>query len=276
MNIQQPESLRSRLKPWLRLLRLQNWGRVYLYQLFFTVLLLLPAGGLSGHNLTILGTYLLASMAGYIHNAICDRASDSGSENPISGGQIKLSSAVILMLALLAISFSLLVGMGGDIQLIGGVLGYYLLWFMYNEKLFGFRLKESLLGPAAASMILVVGFPLLILLTSDSVPWIMWTALALYGLSGEIGHTIKDIEGDQISGIKTYAVRVGKAAAERHANVILALSSVTFLFATWQAFGPSAMLASCGLGLALAIANRLHRLWKMRFWPPPEKMVHVK
>ncbi len=244
-------------------MRLHNGARVYLYQLLFASLILIASQQFGSRNLQLLVAYVLISIAGYIHNNLCDRYSDVSEKNPLTAGHIAPVFAWLWTLCLSMLSVVVIVIV--DLTFLPFHIVYSTMWFLYNQSVGGFRFKESILGPAVASFLLVAGYPLLLVIDSGFIPWLTWFSVALYGLSAEIGHTTKDEKQDKLSNIRTYAVRIGSTVAVNHANLLLVLSTALYIISIGISYGLDIVATFLVLALILLKLNNYHKQWRAEF-----------
>jgi 4-hydroxybenzoate polyprenyltransferase len=215
---------------------------------FFALLLASSKIGASEILLFILA-FAFAIAAGFIYNTICDAEKDPIAKNPITRGDMSTKRAVRALVLLLFVATVLFIWASQSILAIFSFVVYMWIWFAYSGL--GVRLKESVLGPVAASIVLWSGPPLL-LLVSFSYLNISATLLALglfsIYIGHEIQHTIIDHDIDVTYDNKTFAVILGK---QRTSIVLYAALTFGAIFLLASVCFPP---ASFGTGILLLFA----------------------
>jgi 4-hydroxybenzoate polyprenyltransferase len=186
--------------------------------------------------LLFLLAFAFAIAAGYTYNTICDAEKDPEAKNPITRGALSKGRAFLVLALSLSLAIILFVFASRSVVAIL-LFGVYLcIWLAYSGL--GIRLKESIFGPAAASIVLWSGPPLLLLVSFSY--FSLSTTLLLFGLftlyiGHEIKHTLIEHDLDVSHNCKTFAVILGKKRAAIAEYVTLTVGSVFLLAGAYYA-----------------------------------------
>jgi 4-hydroxybenzoate polyprenyltransferase len=201
----------------------------YLVILFPFFALLLEYSRISPSEVILfLVPFVFAMASGFVYNTICDVEKDPKEKNPITRGDLSAKHAYLALFVFLLVAFVLIIFISQSIAVVLLFSFYMGIWFAYSGL--RVRLKESVFGPIAASVVLWSG-PSLILLVAFNYFSISAISL-LFGLfmvyiGHEIKHTIMDHDSDLAHDCKSFAVILGKkrASVVEYASLI-----VGFLF----------------------------------------------
>jgi len=174
--------------------------------------------------------------AGFTYNQIYDAEKDPGAKNPITRGEVSKGSAFLLLALSLSLAIILFVFTSRSVVATLLFGAYLFLCFAYSGL--GIRLKESIFGPAAASIALWSGPPLLVLVSFNyfSVSAILLLiGLFIVYIGNEIKHTRIEDDLDASYDCKTFAVIVGKKRAAAAEYSTVALGSVFLLAGAYYA-----------------------------------------
>ena len=219
------------LLPVAKATRVVNYG-YYLVILFpFFALLLEYSRMAPSQVILFIVPFVFAMASGFIYNTICDAEKDPKEKNPITRGDLSTKQAFLALSAFLLVAFFLMIFISQSIAVILLFSVYMCIWFAYSGL--GVRLKESIFGPVAASVVLWSG-PSLILLVAFNY-FTLSTISLLFGLfmiyiGHEIKHTIMDHDSDSTQDCKTFAVILGKKRAST-AEYATLIAGVVFLLA---------------------------------------------
>jgi 4-hydroxybenzoate polyprenyltransferase len=197
----------------------------YLFTLFPSFALLLASDKIGASEILLFTlAFAFAMAAGFIYNTVCDAEKDPEAKNPITRGDMSTKRAVRALVLSLFVATALFIWASQSILAIFSFAVYMWIWFAYSGL--GARLKESVLGPVAASIVLWSGPPTLLLVSSSY--FNISAALLVLGLfsiytSHEIRHTIIDYDIDVAYDNKTFAVILG----QKHASIV-AYTALTF------------------------------------------------
>jgi 4-hydroxybenzoate polyprenyltransferase len=238
----------------------------YFFVVFPFISILLTDGLMNSiWDLLLVIPYGISMASGFIHNTICDLATDPKEKNIIGQGHLQKglaeNSMVILML-LAIISSIILYNSWIAIALFWSII---LMALAYNGL--GMRLKESMFGPIIASITLWIGAPLVILTEfnyiKNSLVLLLVFGIFFVYIGYEIQHTIRDYEIDLAYGNKTFSVRAGKknAVMVEYLSVflgyILLISSIYtyshYIFTNALIFCVIVFALSLGLAIAYGI-----------------------
>jgi len=216
----------SKVMDYLKLIRLKNFGRVYIYQIFF-VLFYVYFSNIGYKYLLVLFPYIFVSMGGYIHNNIVDYKTDNSLKNPITDGSISIKQAKKLMIffIFLAVICQFFIF---DYFLFISLCIYIFLWYGYNKGIGQFRLKESIFGPISASLILYCFYPLVFAIYLHK-GFLIAVLIFIYGLSSEMGHTYAGYLEDKKNKINTFAVILGNKITFWMSTILLVTVYLLFL-----------------------------------------------
>lgn len=218
------------------LFSLRHAVRVFPYQRYLVMLfpgfaLLLASSKIGAFEILLfMLSFAFAMAAGFIYNTVCDAEKDPEEKNPITRGDISTKCAVRALVLSLFIATVLFIWASRSIFALFSFAVYMWIWFAYSGL--GVRLKESVLGPVAASIVLWSGPQMLLLVSFSYLN--MSAALLILGLfsiytSYEIKHTLIDYDTDVAYDNKTFAVILGQERASLVAYTALTFGSVFLL-----------------------------------------------
>jgi 4-hydroxybenzoate polyprenyltransferase len=243
----------------------------YLVTIFPSFALLFASGKIGASEILLfILAFAFAMAAGFIYNTVCDAEKDPKAKNPITRGDLSTKRAVGALVLSLLVATVLFVCASQSILAIFLFVVYILIWFAYSGL--GARLKESVLGVFAASIVLWSGPPLLLLVSFSY--FNISAALLALGLFSiytghEIQHTLIDYDLDVASDTKTFAVILGRKRASLAAFIALISGSILLLASAY--FPPlsfsMAILLLFALLFALSIVSTaLYELRRNYIW----------
>jgi 4-hydroxybenzoate polyprenyltransferase len=226
-----------------RTTRSLKYGGYFITMIPFFAILMYNGFISSPWSLLYILPLVFAFAAGFMCNAVGDAAKDPKSKNPVTQGVIskKFLWVSIVVLSLVSLFFSVLIYSSSTPVAL--VLVLILLFLFYSN--FSIRLKESLLGPAIASLGFFV-IPSMVLLSEFNY-FNLGTDLLLLGLfmiyfAHEIKHTIIEYDLDLSFDCRTFAVRTGKKTANMIEYVSLLVGFIFLLGSIYYLLPNSFML----------------------------------
>jgi len=223
----------------------------YLLTLFPVFALLLASSKIGASEiLLLLLAFVFVLAAGFIYNAVCDADKDPKAKNPISRGDLSTQGAILALVLSLFIATVLFILASRSILAIFSFVVYLYCCLAYSGL--GVRLKESVLGPFAASFVIWSGPPLVVLVSfgyfNISAGLLVLGLFSVYA-SLEIEHTLIDHDLDVTYDNQTFAVVLGPKLASIIAYTALTFGSVFLLASAY--FPPPSFSTSILLLFAL-------------------------
>lgn len=180
--------------------------------------------------------FALALAAGFTYNQIHDAEKDPEAKNPITRGELSKGSAFLVLA--FSISLAIILFVFASRSVVAVLLFVVLICLGFAYSGLGIRLKESIFGPAAASISLWSGPPFLVLVSfnyfSVSATLLLLGIFTVY-CGNEIKHTRIEDDLDVSYGSKTFAAILGKKRAAAAEYGTLTLGSVLLLAGAYYA-----------------------------------------
>jgi 4-hydroxybenzoate polyprenyltransferase len=223
----------------------------YLLTLFPAFALLLASNKIGASEILLfLLAFAFAMAAGFIYNVVCDAEKDPEAKNPITRGDMSTKGAIRVVVLSLVVAIVLFIWASQSKLAIFLFVVYLCLCLAYSGL--SVRLKESVLGPFAASFVMWSAPPLLVLVSFSylniSAGLLVLGLFSIYACH-EIEHTLIDHDLDVASDYRTFAVTVGPARASIGAYTALTFGSVFLLASAY--FPPPSFSATILLLFAL-------------------------
>jgi 4-hydroxybenzoate polyprenyltransferase len=235
----------------------------YLLTLFPVFALLLASSKIRASEIVlVLLAFAFVFAAGFIYNAVCDAEKDPKAKNPISRGDLSTKGAIRALVLSLFVATILFIWASQSILAIFSFVVYLYLCLAYSGL--GVRLKESVLGPFAASFVLWSGPPLVVLVSFGNLN--ISAGLLVLGLfsvyaSREIEHTLIDHDLDVTYDNQTFAVVLGPELASIVAYTALTFGSVFLLASAYfppPSFSTAILLLFALLFIISIVSTALH------------------